>query len=132
MKENTFPEGKLVLCIDDVPEFVTLITLFLKRFGVTVIGAGDGVEGLTKVRQMKPDLVLLDLMMPKMNGWEVYWQMQADEELKDIPVIIVSVRSEMMDRKLALESAKAEGYITKPFAMQDLLLNVQRVLGVAG
>jgi CheY-like chemotaxis protein len=130
--KNKLMSEKTVLCIDDMPEFITLITMVLKRLGIKVIGAEDGLDGITKVRQMKPDLVLLDLMMPRMNGWEVYWQMQADNDLRDIPIIIVSVRSELMDRKLALESAKADGYITKPFAIQDLLLNVQRVLSITG
>ncbi len=131
MEEKQIIKEKLVLCIDDMPEFVTLITLVLKRLGVRVIGAKDGLEGLSKIRQMKPDLVLLDLMLPQMSGWEVYWQMQADDDLKAIPVIIVSVRSEIMDRKLALESARADGYIAKPFAIHDLLNNVQRVLSLA-
>ncbi len=122
---------KLVLCIDDMPELITLVGLILKRVGIKVIGASDGQEGLAKAREVKPDLVLLDLMLPRMNGWEVFWQMQADEQLKKIPVIIISVRSEIMDRRLALESAEADGYLTKPFAIQDLLTNVERALGQA-
>jgi len=122
---------KLVLCIDDMPELITLVGLILKRVGIKVIGASDGQEGLAKAREVKPDLVLLDLMLPRMNGWEVFWQMQADEQLKKIPVIIISVRAEIMDRRLALESAEADGYLTKPFAIQDLLTNVERALGQA-
>ncbi|HNT76156.1 MAG TPA: response regulator [Anaerolineae bacterium] len=129
--EQLFSSEKLVLCIDDMPELITLVGLILKRIGIRVIGANDGLEGLAKAREVKPDLVLLDLMLPKMNGWEVFWQMQADEQLKNIPVIIISVRSELMDRRLALESAQANGYLTKPFAIQDLLVNVERVLAQA-
>ncbi len=130
MRENSqTTDRKLVLCIDDMPEFINLIQLVLTRLDIEVIGAHDGLEGLAKIRALKPDLVLLDLMMPKMNGWEVYWRMQADAELKDIPVIIVSVRSEIVDRELALESARADGYLSKPFSIQNLVLNVQRVLG---
>ncbi|MBN2003237.1 MAG: response regulator [Anaerolineae bacterium] len=124
-------DGKLILCIDDMPEFVNLIQLVLTRFGIEVIGANDGLEGLEKIRTLKPDLVLLDLMMPKMNGWEVYWRMQADQEMKDIPVIIVSVRSEFVDHQLALESAKANGYLSKPFSIHNLVRNVQKVLDIA-
>lgn len=129
--EQPFPSEKLVLCIDDMPELITLVSLILKRIGIKVIGANDGLEGLAKAREVKPDLVLLDLMLPRMNGWEVFWQMQADEQLKNIPVIIISVRSEIMDRRLALESAQANGYLTKPFAIQDLLVNVERALAQA-
>ncbi len=122
-------DKKLVLCIDDMPEFINFIQLVLARLDIEVVGANDGLEGLAKIQALKPDLVLLDLMMPRMNGWEVYWKMQADAELKDIPVIIVSVRSEIIDRELALESAQADGYLSKPFSIQNLVLNVQRVLG---
>lgn len=131
MESQPAVSEKLVLCIDDMPELITLVGLILKRVGIKVIGASDGLEGLAKAREVKPDLVLLDLMLPRMNGWEVFWQMQADEQLKRIPVIIISVRSEIMDRRLALESAEADGYLTKPFAIQDLLTNVERALGQA-
>ena len=122
---------KLVLCIDDIPEFITLMDLILKRIGVRVVGAHDGVEGLSKIREIRPDLVLLDLMLPKMSGWEVFWQMQSDSALSTIPVIIVSVRSEAMGRQFPPESVKVDGYIAKPFNIQDLLLNVQEVLHLA-
>lgn len=131
---NTEPtkqeEGKkkIVLYIEDEPELINLIKLILRRAGYEVIGATDGAEGLSRVRELKPDLVLLDLMLPVMSGWEVYWQMKADEELKDIPVIIVTVRAGLMDRRLALETAAVDGYVTKPFRPQDILVDISKVL----
>lgn len=119
---------KIVLYIEDEPELINLIKLILRRAGYEVIGATDGAEGLSRVRELKPDLVLLDLMLPVMSGWEVYWQMKADEELKDIPVIIVTVRAGLMDRRLALETAAVDGYVTKPFRPQDILVDISKVL----
>jgi DNA-binding response OmpR family regulator len=119
---------KIVLYIEDEPELINLIKLILRRAGYEVIGATDGAEGLSRVRELKPDLVLLDLMLPVMSGWEVYWQMKADEELKNIPVIIVTVRAGLMDRRLALETAAVDGYVTKPFRPQDILVDISKVL----
>jgi len=62
-------DKKLVLCIDDMPEFINFIQLVLARLDIEVVGANDGLEGLAKIQALKPDLVLLDLMMPRMNGW---------------------------------------------------------------
>ena len=70
---------KRILCIEDEPEMIDLIRLILSRRGFEVVGAAGGVEGIKLVREMLPDLVLLDLMMPDMDGWEVYQQMKADE-----------------------------------------------------
>ena len=78
---------KCILCVEDEPEMIDLMRLILGRRGFEVKGASGGVEGLKMIREEKPDLVLLDLMMPDMDGWEVYQQMKADEKTKGIPVI---------------------------------------------
>jgi DNA-binding response OmpR family regulator len=80
------------------------------------------------IRQEKPDLVLLDLMMPDMDGWEVYQQMKADEKTKDIPVIVVTAKAQSIDRVLGLHIAKVDDYIAKPFSPQDLMNSVEKVL----
>jgi DNA-binding response OmpR family regulator len=87
-----------------------------------------GREGLEAVRRIKPDLVLLDLMMPDMDGWEVYQQMKADPDLKDIPVIVVTAKAQSIDKVLGLHIAKVDDYVTKPFGPQELLRSVERVL----
>jgi CheY-like chemotaxis protein len=69
---------KFILCIEDEPEMIDLIRLILERRGFNVQGAAGGTEGIKKVRELRPDLVLLDLMMPDLDGWEVYQQMKAD------------------------------------------------------
>jgi CheY-like chemotaxis protein len=79
---------------------------------------------------LKPDLVLLDLMMPDMDGWEVYQKMKTDDDLKDIPVIVVTAKAQSIDKVLGLHIAKVEDYVTKPFGPQELLQAVNKVLGL--
>ena len=120
---------KHILCIEDEPEMIDLIRLILGRRGFEVIGAAGGKEGLEKVRKDPPDLILLDLMMPDMDGWEVYQQIKADEKTKDIPVIVVTAKAQSIDKVLGLHIAKVDDYIAKPFSPQDLLNSVDKVFG---
>ena len=122
---------KSVVCIEDEPEMVDLIKLILGRKGFELIGAMGGREGLDAIRRVKPDLVLLDLMMPDMDGWEVYQQIKADDELKRIPVIVVTAKAQSIDKVLGLHIAKVDDYVTKPFGPQELLQSVERVLAKA-
>lgn len=119
---------KSILCVEDEPEMIDLIRLILGRRGFEVRGANGGVEGLKMIHQDKPDLILLDLMMPDMDGWEVYQQIKADETTRDIPVIVVTAKAQSIDRVLGLHIAKVDDYIAKPFQPQDLLASVERVL----
>jgi DNA-binding response OmpR family regulator len=120
-----------VVCIEDEPEMIDLVRLILGRKGFDVIGADGGVEGLETVRREKPDLVLLDLMMPDMDGWEVYQQIKADEELRNIPVVVVTAKAQSIDKVLGLHIAKVDDYITKPFGPQELLESVEKILGMS-
>jgi DNA-binding response OmpR family regulator len=119
-----------VVCIEDEPEMIELIKLILRRRNFELIGAVGGREGLSTVRKVKPDLVLLDLMMPDMDGWEVYQQMKADEDLSDIPVIVVTAKAQSIDKVLGLHIAKVDDYVTKPFGPQELLASVKKVLNI--
>ena len=121
---------KTVVCIEDEPEMIDLVKLILGRKGFELVGAVGGREGLETVRKLKPDLVLLDLMMPDMDGWEVYQQMKADDELKVIPVIVVTAKAQSIDKVLGLHIAKVDDYVTKPFGPQELLQSVNKVLGL--
>jgi DNA-binding response OmpR family regulator len=120
---------KHIVCIEDEPEMIELIRLILGRRGFDVHGAAGGKEGLQKVREMLPDLVLLDLMMPEMDGWEVYQQMKADVSTRDIPVIVVTARAQNIDKVLGLHIAKVDDYIAKPFGPQELMDSVEKILG---
>lgn len=121
-------EPKRVVCIEDEPEMIDLVRLILGRRGFSVIGANGGVEGLEAVRREGPDLVLLDLMMPDMDGWEVYQQMKADATLREIPVVVVTAKAQSIDKVLGLHIAKVDDYITKPFGPQELLESVEKIL----
>ena len=121
-------KNQRILCIEDETEMIDLIRLILSRRGYEVQGANGGKEGIELVRQEKPDLVLLDLMMPDMDGWEVYQQMKADEATRDIPVIVVTAKAQSIDKVLGLHIAKVDDYIAKPFSPQELLTSVEEVL----
>ncbi|HET6824062.1 MAG TPA: response regulator [Anaerolineales bacterium] len=119
---------KCILCVEDEPEMIDLIRLILGRRGFEVKGAAGGIEGLNMIRQQPPDLILLDLMMPDMDGWEVYQQIKADEKTKNIPVIVVTAKAQSIDKVLGLHIAKVDDYLTKPFSPQDLMNSVDKVL----
>jgi DNA-binding response OmpR family regulator len=117
-----------VLCIDDEPGVVELMTLILRTQNIKVDGAGSGKEGLAAMRKNLPDAVLLDIMMPEMDGWEVYKQMRADDILKHIPVIIVTARNSSFEEVIARERAGVNDYITKPFVPNQVRDSLNRVL----
>ncbi len=122
-------DAKRVVCIEDEPEMIDLVRLILGRKGFNVIGANGGIEGLETVQRERPDLVLLDLMMPDMDGWEVYQQMKADDNLRNIPVVVVTAKAQSIDKVLGLHIAKVDDYITKPFGPQELLESVEKIIG---
>lgn len=118
-----------VVCIEDDPAMIDLIKLILSRHGFDVAGALGGREGLELIREKKPDLILLDLMMPGMSGWDVYHALRADDELNSIPVIVVTAKAATIDQTLGLRIAKVQDYITKPFSPAELIRRVGAVLG---
>jgi DNA-binding response OmpR family regulator len=119
---------KRVVCVEDEPAMIDLIRLILSRKGYHVVGAMGGREGLEAIQREKPDVVLLDLMMPDMDGWEVYQKMKANDLTKNIPVIVVTAKAQSIDKVLGLHIAKVDDYITKPFGPQDLIESVEKVL----
>ncbi len=117
-----------VVCIEDEQEMIELVRLILSRQNIEVVGALGGAEGLEKIAEEDPDLVLLDLMMPEMDGWEVYQKMKSSEEMRGIPVIVVTAKAQSIDRVLGLHIARVDDYITKPFGPQELLDSVRRIM----
>jgi len=117
-----------IVCIEDHPEMIDLIRLILERRGFEVEGAIGGKEGLEVVRRNPPDLVLLDLMMPEMDGWEVWRVMKGSDDLKKIPVIVVTAKAQEIDIILGKQIAGVDDYITKPFGPKDLVASVERLL----
>jgi len=116
-----------IVCIEDEPEMIDLIRLILSRRGFEVHGAPGGKEGLKLIRELLPDLVLLDLMMPEMDGWEVYQQLKAEDTTRNIPVIVVTAKAQNIDKVLGLHIAKVDDYIAKPFGPQDLMDAVEKI-----
>jgi CheY-like chemotaxis protein len=119
--------GKRVLVVDDDRVIQQLLEVNLELEGYDVVAtAADGREALEKIGKLKPDLVILDIMMPKMDGLEVCRRLRADPELADIPVILLSARAQDMDIREGLEIG-ASAYLTKPFDPVELLEVVGRL-----
>ncbi len=121
-------QSKRLAYIEDEIEMIDLVRMILGRQGYTVLGANGGREGIELVRKELPDLVLLDLMMPDMDGWDVYHQIKSEERTRDIPVIVITAKAQDIDKILGLRIAKVEDYISKPFNPQDLVERVEQVL----
>ena len=120
---------KRILCIEDHPEMIELVRLILERRGFEVHGAVGGKEGIEAASKDPPDLILLDLMMPDVDGREVFRQLKANDDLKDRPVIVITAKAQGIDRVLGLHIAGVDDYITKPFGPKELVSSVERFLG---
>ncbi|HLC34144.1 MAG TPA: response regulator [Anaerolineales bacterium] len=117
-----------IVCIEDDPQIIELVRTILGRKGYQVIGAAGGQEGLTLVQVQRPDLILLDLMMPDLDGWEVYRRLKEDPLLAPVPVMVVTARAQDIDRVLGLHVAHVDDYLTKPFTPKQLTDSVERIL----
>ncbi len=117
-----------VVCIEDESEMIDLVSMILSREGYEVIGAAGGLQGLQVVEDVQPGLVLLDLMMPDLDGWEVYQRLRSNPKTMDLPIIVVTARAQSIDKILGLHIAKVDDYLTKPFAPSELLASVEKVL----
>ena len=117
-----------IVCIEDEPDLLDLVRFILSRKGYTVAGAPSGREGLALIEQLRPDLVLLDLMMPDMDGWEVFQRIKADPETHHIPVIVITSKTQSIDRVPGLYIARVEDYLTKPYGPAELLKSIAKVL----
>jgi DNA-binding response OmpR family regulator len=119
---------RTILAIDDDPNIGPLLGKVLRQRGYDVVTASNGPEGLEKAARIRPDIVTLDIMMPKMDGWLVLKEMKRQEELRDIPVAILSICDE---RKLG-HRLGAFDYLLKPFDIEDLLCLIDRFESAAG
>lgn len=120
------PEKKKILIVDDEKELVSLVGLHMGMAGYDVLSAGDGEKALALINKEKPDMVILDLMMPKLDGWEVCKALRADKATADMPVIMLTARTETADKLKGFESG-ADDYVTKPFSPRELVARVNRV-----
>ena len=119
-----------VLVVDDEPSIAKILRKQLEVAGFEVSVAVDGAEGLVKVREFRPEVVVLDVMLPKLNGHQVCATLKQDAELKHIPVLMLTAKAQRKDQDEGLQSG-ADAFLTKPFQLEELLGQVRRLLGHA-
>jgi len=117
-----------VVWIEDDPELLRLSQIVLSYKGYEVVPVSDSREGMNVIVREKPDVIILDLMMPDVDGWAIYNQIRANPELKHTPVVVVTAKAQAADKALALHLAKVDGYLTKPYEQSQLLDMLSRVL----
>lgn len=120
--------GKTILIVDDEPNIVVSLEFLLAREGYAVAVAGDGEQAMVKARELRPDLVLLDIMLPLKNGFAVCQEIRADPQLAAVKILMLSAkgRDTEVQKGLALG---ADAYMTKPFATKDLVAKLRELLG---
>ena len=119
--------GKIILIVEDEPKNLKLFRDLLQRFGFETVEATDGEQGVELAREKKPDLILMDIMMPKMDGLEATRLLKADATTKRIPIIALTSYAMKGDRERTIE-AGCDGYIAKPVDIQELLKAVGQFL----
>ena len=117
------PAAAKILVADDSRDVVLILEQRLTSNGYQVITAFDGAEALHKVKQERPDLIILDVMMPKLNGFQVARMIKFDQQLKHIPVLLLTARAQQMDKDAGMKMG-AEEYITKPYDAEHLLARI--------
>jgi DNA-binding response OmpR family regulator len=116
-----------VLLVDDEPDLIRVLQFGLQAAGYVVECASDGQEGLKKARESKPDIILLDLMLPKLDGYKICRLLKFDDRFKHIPIIILSARTQEGDQALALEMG-ANRFIAKPYDFTEILSHMEALL----
>jgi len=122
------PDEIHILCVEDDAGMLDLLRLILESAGYSFLGARDGAEGLAAMRREQPDLVLLDLMLPNIDGAEVLLQKHQDPAICDIPVIAVTALASPFDQIMWKRRTEIKDYVTKPFVRKEFLATIERVL----
>ncbi|MDO8735306.1 MAG: response regulator [Elusimicrobiota bacterium] len=120
-------EPKKILVVDDEKDIVEIISMYLEREDYKVMGACDGVEALQKIISSPPDLVILDIMMPKLDGHSLNIKLKENPETKDIPVIVITGKGHLREIITAREDVTVADYLEKPFQMNELLEKIKNV-----
>jgi DNA-binding response OmpR family regulator len=121
---------RLIAAIDDDGDMLELVKLTLSRGGFEVISTSNPQKAVSMVEENQPLLVLLDLMMPQMDGWQVFEALKANDATKAIPIVLMTAKNSSVDRLLGLQIAHAADYLNKPFAPDELLSTIKRLLSV--
>ena len=116
-----------ILIVDDEPNIVLALELLMKREGYEILTVDDGQKVFEVVKEFSPDLILLDIMMPKMDGYEVCQRIRADASLKDISIIMLTAKGREVEKEKGL-ALGADYYITKPFSTREVIMKVKEVL----
>ncbi|MBM7555451.1 response regulator [Halanaerobacter jeridensis] len=119
--------GNKILVVDDEENIVKLVSYNLEQEGYEIITANEGKEALAKIEQENPDLMILDLMLPKVDGFDICRKVRKDGNTNNLPIIILSAKEEEIDKILGLELG-ADDYVTKPFSPRELIARVKAVL----
>jgi len=116
-----------ILVVDDEPDIIELVEFNLKQAGYAVSTATDGTEAFKKARTQPPSLIILDVMLPEIDGFEICKTLRLDKVTENIPIIMLTAKTAEIDRVLGLELG-ADDYLTKPFSLQELLLRIKKIL----
>jgi CheY-like chemotaxis protein len=122
--------GKTILIVEDEPKNMTLTRDLLKISGYETIEAVDGKQGVEKAKSAKPDLILMDIMMPKLDGYSACREIKADQSTKNIPVVMLTAVGYDLNKKMAKQMG-ADGYVTKPFSRQQLIDAISPLLATS-
>jgi len=123
---STDPVQKKILIVDDDKAVIALLTALLEKQGYIALAAHDGLEGMVQVRKEMPDLIILDIMMPEINGYDVCSNLKFDERFKKIPIIVSTSRGQELDPRIG--QLMGIGYVHKPIDSQVLLDQIQKML----
>lgn len=125
---NVANHGRKILVVDDEPNVIRSLTFVLEKEGFDVSSATNGEEAMLKIQQSKPELMFLDVMMPKKNGYEVCQEVKGDSGLSDIHIIMLTAKGQQADREKGLD-AGADEFMTKPFSLKTVVDKVKEILG---
>lgn len=118
--------SKTILVVDDEPDILLTIAQTLEMYGYIVIKAGNGKKCIEKLSQQKPDLVLLDIMMPEISGWDVAAKIKENPDWKEIPIVFLTAKGDTMS--IGMGNLAAVDYIVKPFDVRDLKERLEKIL----
>lgn len=121
---------RTLLVVDDEPEIVKLVTKIFEARGLRVVAARDGQEALDQVKKERPDLILLDLDLPRIDGWDVCKRVKADAATKMIPIVMMTAAHASPEAAQRGVESGADEYVAKPFLREVLVHNVERLLGI--
>lgn len=122
------PAKTKIIYVEDDQDTINLVSLIFNKHGYDLIGVSESQKGLELIESEKPDLVLLDLMLPELDGWHVFRKMKKNPKTMHIPVIIITAKAQPIDKVLGLQIAKVDDYICKPFTPEEILASVQKIL----